>query len=230
VAAVTVAVSQGHAPYGWSQVELGVAVALTYLVLRMLEDHFVIPQLIGRIVRVHPVLVIFAILAGAHSFGMLGLLLAVPLLATGKIVVQAIYYELGNPPAREVVPVRATADLEAVRGMLGKEFHGQIVLLLGQDSIGWDDLPLMQELAMLAVAGDVPVEVVTPDPFAASIATAAGIPVITEARPSDEVGMAETLLSRAAAGQTRRRRFAFGSEPPRAEVIREAEAETSRTD
>jgi hypothetical protein len=114
--------------------------------------------------------------------------------------------------------------------MLGKEFHGQIVLLLGQDAIGWDDLPLMQELAMLAVAGDVPVEVVTPDPFAASIATAAGIPVITEARLSDEVGMAETLLSRATAGQLRRRRFAFGSEPPQAEVIGEAEAEASRTD
>lgn len=229
-AAVTVAVSQGHAPYGWSQVELGVAVALTYFVLRMLEDHFVIPQLIGRIVRVHPVLVIFAILAGAHSFGMLGLLLAVPLLATGKIVVQAIYYELGNPPAREVVPVQSAADLEQVRGMLGQEFHGQVVLLVGQDAIGWDDLPLMQELAMLAVAGDIPVEVVTPDAFAASIATAAGIPVITEARLSDEVGMAETLLSRAAAGQQRRRRFAFGSEPPRAEVVGDAKAQASTND
>ncbi|MEZ4520160.1 MAG: AI-2E family transporter [Thermomicrobiales bacterium] len=41
-AAVTVAISQGHAPFGWSQVELGIAVAIAYFVLRMLEDHFVI--------------------------------------------------------------------------------------------------------------------------------------------------------------------------------------------
>ena len=164
-AAVTVAISQGHAPFGWTQVELGIAVALTYFVLRMLEDHFVIPQLIGRIVRVHPVLVIFAILAGASTFGMLGLLLAVPFLATAKIIVQAVYFELGNPPAREVIPIRTGSDLAGVRSLLGADERGHLVLLIGSDVVGWDDVQTMQELAMLAVAGDVTIEVVTPDPF-----------------------------------------------------------------
>jgi predicted PurR-regulated permease PerM len=195
--AVTVAVSQGHAPFGWTQIELGIAVAVTYFVLRMLEDHFVIPQLIGRIVRVHPVLVIFAILAGASTFGMLGLLLAVPFLATAKIVVQAIYFELGNPPAREVVPVRTSGDIAGVRSMLGADGGAShLVLLIGDDAVGWEDLSTMQELAMLALANDAVIEVVTPDRFAASIATSAGLPVVTEARLSDEAGMAETMLAR----------------------------------
>ncbi|CAN5486556.1 hypothetical protein BH23CHL2_BH23CHL2_00300 [soil metagenome] len=209
-AAVTVAISQGHAPYGWSQIELGVAVGLTYFVLRMLEDHFVIPQLIGRIVRVHPVLVIFAILAGASTFGILGLLLAVPFLATLKIISQAIYYELGNPPAREVIPIRRAEDLVGVRSMLGGQVLGHLVLLIGPDVLGWEDVPAMQELAMLAVSSDVLVEVVTPDRFAASIATSAGLPVVTEARLSDEVGTAEMLLSRDARNRTRRR-FSFSN-------------------
>ncbi len=227
--AVTVAVSQGHAPFGWTQVELGIAVGLTYFVLRMLEDHFVIPQLIGRIVRVHPVLVIFSILAGASTFGMLGLLLAVPVLATAKIILQAIYYELGNPPAREVIAVRTAPDLLQVRSLLGAEHGEHIVMLVGPDSIGWDELPLMQELAMLAVSSDVTIEVVTPDGFASSIATAAGLPVVRQARLSDEVGMAETLLAKSGA-QGRRRRFPFGSDAPPTESAAESSTPAPSSD
>lgn len=207
-AAVTVALSQGHAPWGWTQVELGVAVGLTYFVLRMLEDHFVIPQLIGRIVRVHPVLVIFAILAGAHIFGMLGLLLAVPAMATLKIVLQAVYFELGNPPPRRVLAIKSSQDLALVREALSGAIKGQIVLLLGPSSLTWDDLPALQELAMLAVGGDVQLRVVSADPFAASLATAAGLPVVTQAVLSDEVGTAETLIAERQEAR-QRRRFAF---------------------
>ena len=109
--AVTVALSQGHAPFGWTQVQLGLVVALTYFALRMIEDHLVIPQLIGRIVRVHPVLVVFAVLAGAHTFGILGLLLAVPITAATKIIVQALYYELATPPIRRVFAIRSSEEL-----------------------------------------------------------------------------------------------------------------------
>jgi predicted PurR-regulated permease PerM len=228
-AAVTVAISQGHAPFGWTQVELGAAVAITYLVLRMLEDHFVIPQLIGRIVRVHPVLVIFAILAGASTFGMLGLLLAVPLLATAKIIAQSIYYELGNPPTREVIPIRTASDLLGVRRLLGGEARGHLVMLIGPDALDWEDVSTMQELAMLAVSSDVTLEVVTPDRFAASVATSAGLPVVTEARLSDEVGTAETLLSREARERTRRR-FAFTEEVAGVELPSKGEPQPQSTD
>ncbi len=207
-AAVTVALSQGHAPFGWTQVELAVVVAITYFVLRMLEDHFVIPQLIGRIVRVHPVLVIFAVLAGAQVFGMLGLLLAVPAVATIKIIIQAVYFELGNPLPRRVLAVKQPGDLEEVKGVLSTDRREHIVLLIGPGALGWDELPVLQQLAMLAVSQDTPIDVVTADSFAASLATAAGIKVITQAKLSDEAAMAETLI----VGERDRRekqRFAF---------------------
>jgi predicted PurR-regulated permease PerM len=209
--AVSVAISQGHAPFGWSQVELGVVVGISYFVLRMIEDHLVIPQLIGRIVKVHPILVVFAVLAGAHLFGALGLLLAVPLTAAAKIVVQALYYELANPPPRRVYPVRTSEELAGVRDELAGVGREHLVLLLGPGALTWDDLPVMQELAMLAVARDVTLNVVTPDSFAASLATASGIPVVTRARFSDEVGMAESMIERQHAATGRRRRFVFRS-------------------
>lgn len=209
--AVTVAISQGHAPFDWSQVELGVVVGLTYFALRMIEDHFVIPQLIGRIVKVHPVLVVFAVLAGAQLFGALGLLLAVPLTAAFKLIIQAVYFELANPPVRRVRGIRTREDLAAARDEMGDYQREHLVLLVGPNVATWDDLPVMQELAMLAVGRDVRLNVVTSDSFAASLATASGIPVITQARFSDEVGMAESLIEQQQAATSRRRRFVFRS-------------------
>jgi predicted PurR-regulated permease PerM len=206
---VTVALSQGHAPFGWSQVQLGVVVGLAYFLLRQLEDHIIIPQLIGRIVRIHPVLVVFAVLAGAHLFGMLGLLLAVPMTAAFKIILQSLYYELSNPPNRRVVPVKSSGELAAARSEFEDTERGHVVLLIGPGAISWDDLPVLQQLAMLAVGHDITLSVVTADAFAASLATAAGIRVVTEARFSDEVGMAESLIEEHQRTQRRRRRFMF---------------------
>jgi predicted PurR-regulated permease PerM len=212
--AVTVALSQGHAPFGWTQVQLGIAVGVTYFVLRMIEDHIVIPQLIGRIVRVHPILVVFAVLAGARLFGMLGLLLAVPLTAATKIILQAVYYELANPPPRHVYAAKSPEDLASIRDRMAEHQREHLVLLLGPGAVSWDELPLMQELAMLAVGRDVSLDVVTADTFAASLATASGIPVITQARFSDEVGMAESLIEQQQTIQRRRRRFMFRTGDP----------------
>ena len=73
-------------PFGWSQLLYVAAVAVMYTVLRHAEDYFVIPLVIGRIVRLHPALVIFALLSGGAVFGLLGVILAVPVAATLRLV------------------------------------------------------------------------------------------------------------------------------------------------
>ncbi len=73
-------------PFGWSQLAyVGVVIAM-YTVLRHAEDYFVIPLVIGRIVRLHPLVVIISLLAGGALFGLLGILLAVPATATIRLV------------------------------------------------------------------------------------------------------------------------------------------------
>ncbi len=73
-------------PFGWSQLLYVAAIAIMYTVLRHAEDYFVIPLVIGRIVRLHPALVIFALLSGGAVFGLIGVILAVPVAATLRLV------------------------------------------------------------------------------------------------------------------------------------------------
>jgi len=73
-------------PFGWSQLVYVGAIALMYTILRHAEDYFVIPLVIGRIVRLHPALVIFALLSGGAVFGLIGVVLAVPVAATLRLV------------------------------------------------------------------------------------------------------------------------------------------------
>ena len=63
-----------------------VTVASLFLVLRQLEDLFIIPQVMGRVTKLHPLIIIMAVLFGGHVFGILGYLLAVPVVASLKVV------------------------------------------------------------------------------------------------------------------------------------------------
>ncbi len=85
--AIASLVALGHPnPFGWSQLAYVGVVAAMYTVLRHAEDYLVIPTVIGRAVRLHPAIVIFALLTGGATFGLLGIVLAVPVAATMRLV------------------------------------------------------------------------------------------------------------------------------------------------
>lgn len=64
-----------------------VAVLVFFTLLHQIEGHIVLPKLMGAAIAVHPLLVIFAIIAGAQIMGPLGIILALPLLALGREIV-----------------------------------------------------------------------------------------------------------------------------------------------
>ena len=64
------------------------AVALLFLFIHQIEGHIVIPKLMGGAVGVHPLVVIFALLAAAQIYGISGVLVALPLVAVGREVIQ----------------------------------------------------------------------------------------------------------------------------------------------
>jgi predicted PurR-regulated permease PerM len=55
---------------------------VVFLVAEFLENYFLIPKILGNSLGLHPVVVIFSLLAGAASLGMFGLLIALPLAAS----------------------------------------------------------------------------------------------------------------------------------------------------
>lgn len=96
--AATVALLQGVTPFGWEPWFLAVVVIIVYFTLRQIEDHFIIPNLVGHIVNLHPIIVIFAILAGGTLAGGLGLLVAIPIAAVIRIILVYLYSKLIDSP------------------------------------------------------------------------------------------------------------------------------------
>jgi predicted PurR-regulated permease PerM len=60
------------------------AVAVAFLIIHQIEGHIVIPKLMGGAVGVHPLLVIFALLAGEQLYGLAGVFITLPLVAVGR--------------------------------------------------------------------------------------------------------------------------------------------------
>jgi predicted PurR-regulated permease PerM len=56
-------------------------VALLFLGIHQIEGHIVVPNVMGSALRLHPLLVIFGLLAGGEIYGLPGIFVALPLLA-----------------------------------------------------------------------------------------------------------------------------------------------------
>ncbi|MHB0867578.1 MAG: AI-2E family transporter [Thermoleophilia bacterium] len=63
------------------------AVVLLFIFIQQVEGHILVPNIMGQVVGIHPLVVIFAVLAGAELRGIAGMLLTLPLLALGREVV-----------------------------------------------------------------------------------------------------------------------------------------------
>jgi predicted PurR-regulated permease PerM len=59
-------------------------VVLLFLAIHQIEGHIVVPNVMGSVLRLHPLLVIFGLLAGGEIYGLPGALIALPLLAAGR--------------------------------------------------------------------------------------------------------------------------------------------------
>lgn len=66
-------------------------VAIVFMVGQMLEGMLLTPWLVGDKIGLHPVAVIFAILAGGQLFGFVGILLALPVAAVVAVVLRHLH-------------------------------------------------------------------------------------------------------------------------------------------
>jgi predicted PurR-regulated permease PerM len=94
-------------------------VALLFLAIHQIEGHIVVPNVMGSALRLHPLLVIFGLLAGAEIYGLPGVFVALPTLAAARAVWEYFstrvelepWDEEGAVPVEvEIEPPRAVAD------------------------------------------------------------------------------------------------------------------------
>jgi predicted PurR-regulated permease PerM len=69
----------------------GIAMTLWIIGIHFLEANLLNPKIIGTAAKIHPVLVIFALFLGEHSYGLVGALLAVPILSAIQVVFMYLY-------------------------------------------------------------------------------------------------------------------------------------------
>ena len=62
-------------------------VAIAFVVVQQLESTLVAPKIIGKAVGLSPVIIIFSLLAGAKLFGLLGVIIAVPVAAVISVLI-----------------------------------------------------------------------------------------------------------------------------------------------
>jgi predicted PurR-regulated permease PerM len=84
--AATVAFLGGTSNFGLSSIQLAIWVVIVYTLVRQAQDYFVTPYVMGKITQLHPLVILFAVIAGEHIAGILGLILAVPIAGSLKII------------------------------------------------------------------------------------------------------------------------------------------------
>lgn len=82
-----------------------IGVVATFSIAQMIEGTLLTPKLVGDRIGLHPVLVIFAVVAGGQLFGFFGILLALPAAAVLSVLVRFAYvrYLKEHPSAAAIL-------------------------------------------------------------------------------------------------------------------------------
>lgn len=111
----TIAATTGVSQAGWDSM-LMLGIVATFVITEFVESSILSPRIIGDRVRLPPALVIFAVLLGGKLFGIIGIFIAIPLVAVGRVLL-AFWWrqrqdetQRENPaPAAEALAVRPDA-------------------------------------------------------------------------------------------------------------------------
>jgi predicted PurR-regulated permease PerM len=91
-------------------------VALLFVFIYQIEGHVVVPNVMASALRLHPLLVIFGLLAGAELYGIAGILVALPVLAASRAIWEFFAERVRLEPWGESdrpVPVEVEMEAEA---------------------------------------------------------------------------------------------------------------------
>lgn len=87
VAAIVVLLN-GTSNFPLTPVQGAIVVAIIYFLIRQVQDYLITPQIMGKIVGLHPVVILFSVLAGEHLWGPMGFVLGVPIAAAIRILLE----------------------------------------------------------------------------------------------------------------------------------------------
>jgi hypothetical protein len=94
VPAVVVALIQGSLYLPISHLAFAGLIILFYILVQQVEDKLIVPRVLGAALELSPLIVMTGIVVGVSVAGILGALLATPVIATGREVLHYLYCKL----------------------------------------------------------------------------------------------------------------------------------------
>jgi predicted PurR-regulated permease PerM len=98
IPAVLLALFFGSSYLPITNLPLALLVIGFYVLIQFLENQFIVPKVMGDAVDLPPLIILIGTIAGATAFGILGALLAAPVIATGDLIFRFIYRKILEPP------------------------------------------------------------------------------------------------------------------------------------
>jgi predicted PurR-regulated permease PerM len=113
-----VAYFQAFNPFGLTPLAYAIIVVVISLVLDFILDNYAVPRLLGDALNIHPAAVLVAALVGASLLGVIGIILAAPVLATARLFVGYALRKLSDEdpwadikPDKPPVPIKKQVQL-----------------------------------------------------------------------------------------------------------------------
>ena len=138
IPAVLLALFQGSSFLPLSNFWFAVLIAGLYIVIQQIEGNLLLPRILGRSLNLHPLLVLIGIIIGGSMAGILGMLLAAPVLATLRILGYYVFCRLYDrdpfagleeevmPPRPSLLKRAGEAALERLQEKVGQKTEQNI--------------------------------------------------------------------------------------------------------
>jgi predicted PurR-regulated permease PerM len=128
IPAVITALIQGSnvlGPMGIDNIGFALITVGIYFLIQQLENNILVPRIIGDSINLHPIIVICAVAVGLSTAGILGALLAPPIVATFRVIGSYIHSKLLDYPPFGGRPLPSKQPRAYRRKVTGKELVAQ---------------------------------------------------------------------------------------------------------
>jgi putative permease len=89
----------GIVEYGASSTVFG-GIVILYSLANIVDNFFVFPFLVSKIVNLHPMVVAISVITGSHYLGITGMVISIPVVAAMKLIIGEIYNEIYTERSR----------------------------------------------------------------------------------------------------------------------------------
>ncbi len=110
IPAIIVALTQGSSHFVVSNWVFALIVIAFYIAVQQIENLLIVPKLMSRSVKLHPLMVMLGIFVGALTYGILGAILVVPVIASVKEIIRYLYLKIRSLPVEVDIPVELSTN------------------------------------------------------------------------------------------------------------------------